>query len=323
MTPDSPITVQLCLDDESLRRRARACLAAGGDGARVFDDCDDRDEGNQRDDGEIDVIVADHALSGDRDRTIGRVYLGEGDSRRLRVDAVLPVDFLDRELVLVCGLVARSARLRRQLELGDTARRVLLDQALTDPTTTLPNRRGWEAQFTHSLARCREREEHLCVAVIDLDHFKRINDTLGHTAGDEVLRRLGLHLAEALRKDDFVARLGGDEFALLLPEVEPEDAHAVVDRIRRGVTGIDIRDLITEPSAAVAAGAVLPLPPHPATSSYRNCPTVTASAGYACVTPADLDDSDDEANLRETILATADRAMYEAKTAGRNCTRGG
>ncbi|MEZ6073065.1 MAG: GGDEF domain-containing protein [Pirellulales bacterium] len=328
MNPAPPIAVRLDIHDPALLRRARQALVGGWAAApRVSIVHPTTAVAN--DAAAHDVLVTDQTPSADAagcvllsDALLGDELLGDDEPPAFSCDACLPTDFGDRELVQAVRLVARLVALRRDVQSGAAVGRHWRDQALTDPVTKLANRRGWEQALEVALAECRQRREPLCVAVLDLDRFKCINDTWGHSAGDEVLRRVAHRLSAALRRGDVVARLGGDEFAVLLLELEPEDAHAVVDRIRRGVNGVEIGDLMSEPSALVAASAVLPLSSHPARTGRGALPTVTSSAGYHCITPADLSASDD-APLRESTLAAADRAMYEAKTAGRNCTRGG
>ena len=100
---------------------------------------------------------------------------------------------------------------------------------MTDPLTGLPNRRAWDEALAR---RRRQTDAAACVAILDLDHFKRVNDAHGHAAGDAVLRATGDALRRGLRQDDFVARLGGDEFGLLLSMPNAPTAAAVLDRVR-------------------------------------------------------------------------------------------
>ncbi len=106
-------------------------------------------------------------------------------------------------------------------------------QALHDPLTGLPNRELFRRTVEDALVRSR-RGERGALALVDLDHFKEVNDTLGHPAGDELLRIVGRRLIEALRTDDTVARLGGDEFGLVLPRMDDRgEAVALLTRVRR------------------------------------------------------------------------------------------
>jgi diguanylate cyclase len=97
-------------------------------------------------------------------------------------------------------------------------------QAATDDLTDLPNRRAFDRALTTAIDRAAERGHTLAVMVIDLDHFKDLNDTLGHHAGDRVLEQVGPRLRSALRGEDLLARLGGDEFAVLLPGAQAAEA---------------------------------------------------------------------------------------------------
>lgn len=105
--------------------------------------------------------------------------------------------------------------------------------AVTDPLTGLANRRAFEPMLAHELARCDRLGHPLCVAVIDLDGFKEVNDTLGHQEGDRVLAQLSSAWSSALRPFDILARAGGDEFVLLLPSTDTSQAVEVLGRLAR------------------------------------------------------------------------------------------
>ena len=151
-------------------------------------------------------------------------------------DVRLPADCTDRELCLACRLLAQIVRLRRRAIQSAEIHRELSAQAMTDPLTGLPNRRAWDAALPERLALAGRRSQ-LCLAILDLDHFKQINDSHGHAIGDEVLRATGVAINDNLRQDDFVARLGGDEFGLLLWVPDEEVAAAVVERSPRRAAG--------------------------------------------------------------------------------------
>ncbi|MDB4985845.1 MAG: hypothetical protein JWN04_1023 [Myxococcaceae bacterium] len=156
--------------------------------------------------------------------------------------------------------------------------------AFHDPLTGLPNRALFMDRLTHALARARRNEQHrFAVALLDLDRFKLINDSLGHVAGDELLVSVGQRLASCLRPGDTVARMGGDEFVLLLEDVSGLDqARAVAERIQR------------------ALSVPLPLAGHDVVAS--------ASIGIAV--------GDGSINEPHELLRDADTAMYEAKARG-------
>ncbi len=109
--------------------------------------------------------------------------------------------------------------------------RELDSQARTDPLTSLPNRRWLPDELERALTRARGQHFELCLALIDLDHFKRFNDENGHQAGDRLLREAADHWRAALRTSDFLARYGGDEFIALLPDCDIDEAQMVIDRL--------------------------------------------------------------------------------------------
>jgi diguanylate cyclase (GGDEF)-like protein len=121
--------------------------------------------------------------------------------------------------------------------------------------------------------------------MIDLDHFKRINDTLGHLAGDAVLVEIAARMKQVLRQSDHLARFGGEELVALLPDCPTRDATLVAERVRRSIARRPIE---------TAAGAV----------------EVTASIGVAVTA--------DGREALDSLIARADRALYEAKAAGRD-----
>jgi diguanylate cyclase (GGDEF)-like protein/PAS domain S-box-containing protein len=106
------------------------------------------------------------------------------------------------------------------------------DMATHDSLTGLPNRRVLEEQLPREMARARRSRSPLCVALIDIDHFKAYNDSHGHLAGDEVLRECARAWDGALRGEDTIVRFGGEEFLVLLPDTDPEEAAEVVERLR-------------------------------------------------------------------------------------------
>lgn len=157
--------------------------------------------------------------------------------------------------------------------------------ATIDPLTGLFNRRGWLQAGLHELDRAERYERPLATLILDLDHFKRINDSHGHPIGDEVLSEVAARLLVCLRKIDLIGRYGGEEFMALLPECDRSSAEMVAERVRRA---------IESPAFATSAGELF----------------VTTSVGVASseVEPLNLD----------TLLRAADQALYAAKRAGRN-----
>ena len=182
--------------------------------------------------------------------------------------------------------------LRRDLELRVEERTLALQEAnerlaeasRTDPLTGLPNRRGFLREAAGALHRRNRSLRPLSVVLGDVDHFKRINDTRGHAAGDEVLRGVAETLRVALRGQDVVARWGGEEFILLLPDTGAAGAVRAAENLR----------------AAVAAMRVAP-----------DGEAVEVTISFGCA------EHRNERNLESTIAA-ADAALYRAKGEGRN-----
>ena len=159
--------------------------------------------------------------------------------RRRAVSALL-----DRLLgpVLGPGRFAREAevsRLRAELEelreRSEELAQRLRAEARTDPLTGLGNRRHWDEQLEIELERARRAGSGLAVALVDVDRFKTINDTLGHPAGDRVLREVAEAFAGAVRSIDLVTRIGGEEFAVALPTSSLDTAVAIIERLRTSV----------------------------------------------------------------------------------------
>lgn len=155
-----------------------------------------------------------------------------------------------------------------------------------DPLTGVLNRRGFDRKLPEiePLVRSRGRAMPLAVAMVDVDHFKRVNDEMGHAVGDEVLKAVGRILGEVVRQHDSVVRYGGEEFVLLLPQVEVDGARVVAERARTTIEN----SVLT-----------------PACEDLR----VTISVGVAERKPGES---------RMSLVARADAAMYEAKQSGRN-----
>jgi diguanylate cyclase (GGDEF)-like protein/putative nucleotidyltransferase with HDIG domain len=120
------------------------------------------------------------------------------------------------------------------------AHAVLVEQAATDPLTRLANHRAFHARLREELARAQRHDRPLTLALLDVDHFKAINDSLGHERGDVVLAAVAATLSDVARTEDVLARLGGDEFAMLMPDTSEEQALAAVERAREAITAIEL-----------------------------------------------------------------------------------
>ena len=167
----------------------------------------------------------------------------------------------------------------------------LLRSGFTDVLTGWHNRRYLQVRLMEELARSRRDRSELVCLMLDLDHFKAVNDTYGHAAGDEVLRELAQRVESQVRASDVAARYGGEEFVVLLPHTDVASGKALAERIRGAVAA--------EPVSLGAKGEV----------------TITASIGIASVIPPDVDDLK---TVGDSLIARADVALYRAKAAGRN-----
>jgi diguanylate cyclase (GGDEF)-like protein len=151
------------------------------------------------------------------------------------------------------ALVLRSAR-GQVREYAGTIRRL----ALVDQLTGALNRRGFEARAVAELSRARRHEQELTLMYLDLDGFKRVNDTLGHAAGDVVLRRAAISMGATLRGEDVLARVGGDEFVILLGLASTEDAESVVERLIFATRRVAVQDPGSDHVGATTACATYP-----------------------------------------------------------------
>ena len=159
------------------------------------------------------------------------------------------------------------------------------DLAMVDELTGIKNRRSFFDAINSVIAGSRRRGKPVAVALLDLDHFKEVNDTFGHSVGDVVLREVARRIEDTLRQEQIVGRIGGEEFVVLLPDTTPSQALVAIERVRR-VIG---EQLIDVPGAAAVQ--------------------VTVSGGIAAL---------DEGMPVALSIQHADKAMYRAKALGRN-----
>ncbi|HVT29817.1 MAG TPA: GGDEF domain-containing protein [Lacipirellulaceae bacterium] len=160
-----------------------------------------------------------------------------------------------------------------------------ISRSLTDPLTGLPNRRELNEKLEERMAAWNRRHDVFSLLLLDVDHFKKLNDRHGHLAGDQVLAAIGRALRGAIRREDAVARYGGEEFAVVLPSTPSEQAILVAQKVREAVS----RVVVTRNEQQIS---------------------VTVSVGLATIEP----------NERvEMLIQRADSALYAAKEAGRNC----
>jgi diguanylate cyclase (GGDEF)-like protein len=190
--------------------------------------------------------------------------------------------------LVITGLVLSamvSERTRTMAELR-AALHNLHTQAVTDPLTRLVNRRYLAEFLPRELIRTQRTGNSLAVLMIDLDHFKRINDTFGHDAGDLVLTHVARLLMAHIRGSDIACRYGGEEFVLVLPDTTLEGAHRRAEEIRAAVQGLNLRH------------------------QGKALDPVTVSIGLALYP--------EHAAGPDALIRIADEALYEAKAAGRN-----
>jgi diguanylate cyclase (GGDEF)-like protein len=171
----------------------------------------------------------------------------------------------------------------------------LLGASRIDGKTGLLNAATWQREAALQITRANRTHTPLAVAILDIDHFKQVNDTHGHLAGDAVLAGLARAMQALLRDYDLTCRFGGEEFAMLLPQTSASEAYLIAERLRENLARIPI-------PAGTGAG-----------DQDGGLLSVTVSIGIAAVHTARRDLTD--------LLASADAALYEAKRSGRNATR--
>jgi diguanylate cyclase (GGDEF)-like protein len=183
-------------------------------------------------------------------------------------------------------LLGRAARLGEGLAVtlaNMRLRETLTNQSIRDALTGIFNRRYMEESLKRELKRAGRRRYPLTVMMVDLDHFKRLNDSFGHGAGDDVLRGFAQFLATRCRADDVVCRYGGEEFVVIFPEMSAKDAAMKGELLRNAWTQI---------------------------AAHGGRASTTFSAGFATYP--------DDATTLEGLLSLADAALYAAKSGGRD-----
>ncbi|GGC67867.1 GGDEF domain-containing protein [Marinobacter halophilus] len=186
--------------------------------------------------------------------------------------------------MLLCGVLMQIFMHLYEARREEAEQR-LVDMAQTDALTGLANRATFQSTLARTIAECERSGDGFALVIMDVDHFKLVNDTLGHDAGDHVLHDIGKSLTERLRASDFVGRLGGEEFGLILRNVKPADAFELMDELRGRIAGRELR--------YGEAGI-----------------RVTASFGIA--------QWPEHGRSAETLFCVADRCLYSGKRAGRN-----
>lgn len=235
--------------------------------------------------------LCSHLKSNERTRAVPLVMVG-GDEDMKRIAHGLEIgahDYILRPVdknELMARVRTQIRRKRFQERLRATYE-ISLSMALTDALTGLYNRRYLEVHLEKQLRKNEEQKKALAVLMIDIDHFKPVNDTYGHKAGDEVLKIFAKRLMDNLRSFDMVARMGGEEFVAILPDVSEKRAYMVAERLRRAIAD-ETFDVGHE------SGPI----------------KVTTSIGGAIIEPGP--------HSVQICLDRADKMLYEAKEGGRN-----
>jgi diguanylate cyclase (GGDEF)-like protein len=212
-------------------------------------------------------------------RLIGSLNLGSRDPSRFT--PLLGTDFVEHmgSIIAICLENVISNEMLKYI-------------GLTDALTGVYNRRYMDRRLAEEIGRARRQGYSIACMYIDVDHFKQVNDTHGHQAGDDVLREVASRIKDELRMSDALGRFGGEEFVVLLIDADLESANLVAQRIRAGVA--DQAFLLPE-------GEALP---------------VTVSIGVAALDDAEGDDPIED--VASALVAQADQALYQAKQNGRN-----
>jgi diguanylate cyclase (GGDEF)-like protein len=180
----------------------------------------------------------------------------------------------------------------------------LLAKSRLDTKTGLLNASTWESEAEREIVRAARTRSPLCVALMDLDHFKLVNDTHGHLVGDKALRAVSAVLREQMRSYDLAGRFGGEEFAVLLPQTREDQALAIAERLRTAIAALSVPVSDSESGGGDGDSE---------TGPAGTCVRVTVSIGVAAL--------DRVGSELTTLLAAADAALYRAKQDGRDQTR--
>jgi two-component system cell cycle response regulator len=227
----------------------------------------------------------------ERTRNVPILAIADGDdtSRMVRGLEIGVNDYLMRPIDKNEMLARARTQIRKKRyteRLRDNVQQSI-EMAITDPLTTLYNRRYMESHLAALVDQAASRGKPLTALVLDIDHFKSVNDTHGHDAGDDVLREFATRVRKSIRGIDLACRFGGEEFVIIMPETDMGVATIVAERLRRRI-----------------ASEAFPI--HQGSKALE----VTISIGIAT-----LDAADDNA---ASILKRADQALYRAKRDGRN-----
>ncbi len=297
-------TILIIDDSESASRAARTALATCVEGYQIEVASNGLDGFKRMVTGAVDLVLCDLMMEGfDGFKFLGLkrsrpdltevpvIMLTGAGAVTEKVKALeggasdyLTKPFEDAELIARVRVHLKLRALQNELR---EKNRKLEELSNTDDLTKLANRRHFMEVASIEFLRALRYERPLSCILLDLDHFKRINDTYGHLAGDAVLRTVSQTLRNGLRGQDIAARYGGEELILILPETSPEGAEAVAQRYRRA-----IRELAIEHEGQIVK--------------------VSASFGVASY-------PSNSADTLEHLVRAADAALYQAKELGRDC----
>jgi diguanylate cyclase (GGDEF)-like protein len=193
-------------------------------------------------------------------------------------------------LAVVAGILAGSTlMLYAKLKSGAKAFEAFKEQASMDKLTELYNRSYLDPFLESEIDAANRAKQPISVIMVDMDHFKDINDTYGHVVGDHVLTIFAQVVLKCIRKTDIIARYGGDEFIVVLPSTDTETACSIADRIRS-----DVSETYIPPIDGVVISSI-------------HCSVGVSTYPVHC-------------DSKNTLLRTSDLALYKAKNSGRNCT---
>lgn len=236
--------------------------------------------------------LCSHLRSSEKTRAIPILMVAEeGDMSRIAHgleigahDYILrPID--SNELLARVRTQIRRKRFQERLR---ASYEVSLSMALTDPLTGLYNRRYFEVHLQKMLDQAKRNNKQMALLIMDIDHFKDVNDTHGHGVGDEILKEFAVRVQDKLRSFDLVARFGGEEFVAILPDVSEDVAHTVAERLRASICDDPFK-------CSTPEGQI----------------NISMSVGGTLVQPTSV------ASIEE-LLKRADDCLYEAKEKGRN-----
>ncbi len=213
---------------------------------------------------------------------------------RIGADDFLAKPFAEAEILARCAAMLRIKHLQERLH---EMQRKLEEQSITDSLTGLKNRRFFDERLNEEFRRAQRYGDYLSLIMVDLDHFKEVNDKFGHPAGDAVLREAAALIRASIRDPDICARYGGEEFTVILPKTHMSGALAVAERIWRE---LGKKEYVLGPAGSSDDEGA----PPPTTR-------ITASIGLAFYPSKDI-------NSGELLLRFSDQALYQAKRAGRN-----